>query len=185
MEQHPTWKFSKLPSGEKVVRETCKLISEVGIETTGFFMIGFPTETKEEINNTINFAASLPIDRAHFTKVTPLPGTELFDLWVEKYAKGNAIDWKTFNYYQFDADWSECSFDEISRLQNIGFIKFYSKPKRLLKFLSQVKVSQYLTLTKRLLKIFLPPKFYNSVIAKEGKIKKSERSAFNHQIPSM
>ena len=170
---------------KEVVRETCKLISEVGIETTGFFMIGFPTETKEEINNTINFAASLPIDRAHFTKVTPLPGTELFDLWVEKYAKGNAIDWKTFNYYQFDADWSECSFDEISRLQTIGFIKFYSKPKRLLKFLSQVKVSQYLTLTKRLLKIFLPPKFYNSVIAKEGKITKSKRSAFNHQVPSM
>ena len=170
---------------KKVVRETCKLISEVGIETTGFFMIGFPTETKEEINNTINFAASLPIDRAHFTKVTPLPGTELFDLWVEKYAKGGAIDWKTFDYYQFDADWSECSFDEISRLQTIGFIKFYSKPKRLLKFLSQLEVSQYLTLTKRLMKILLPPKFYNSVIAKEGKITKSKQSAFNHQVPSM
>ena len=170
---------------KKVVRETCKLISEVGIETTGFFMIGFPTETKEEIKNTINFAASLPIDRAHFTKVTPLPGTELFDLWVEEYAKGGVIDWKTFDYYQFDADWSECSFDEISRLQTIGFIKFYSKPKRLFKFLAQLEVSQYLTLTKRLMKILLPPKFYNSVIAKEGNIKKSERSTFNHQIPSM
>ena len=170
---------------KKVVRETCELISEVGIETTGFFMIGFPTETKEEIKNTINFAASLPIDRAHFTKVTPLPGTELFDLWVEKYAKGGAIDWKTFDYYQFDADWSECSFDEISKLQTIGFIKFYSKPKRLFKFLAQLEMTQYLTLTKRLMKIILPPKFYNSVIAKEGQIKKSEQSAFNHQVPSM
>lgn len=168
-----------------IVRKTCKLISEVGIETTGFFMIGFPTETKEEIKNTINFAASLPIDRAHFTKVTPLPGTELFDLWIKEYAKGGSIDWKTFDYYQFDADWSECSFEEISKLQTLGFIKFYSKPKRLIKFLSQLEMSQYVTLTKRLLKIMLPAKFYNSVIAKEGSVKKSDRSTFNHQIPSM
>ena len=82
-------------------------------------------------------------------------------------------------------DWLKCSFDEIFMLQTIGFIKFYSKPKRLFKFLAQLKVSQYLTLTKRLMKILLPPKFYNSVIAKEGKIKKSDQSTFNHQIPSM
>lgn len=168
---------------KEIVRKTCKLIHEVGIETTGFFMIGFPTETKQEIKNTIDFAASLPIDRAHFTKVTPLPGTELFDLWVEEYAKDGKIDWKTFDYYQFDADWSECNFDEISKLQTLGFIKFYSKPGRLLKFLSQLEAGQYLTVAKRLLKIVLPPRFYNSVIAKEGRIKKNDQTSL--QIPSM
>ena len=150
-------------------------------------MIGFPTETKEEIKNTIDFAVSLPITRAHFTKVTPLPGTELFDLWLQEYSKTSTIDWKTFDYYQFDADWSECSFEEISRLQTIGFLKFYSKPARLFKFLSQLKISQYGTVVKRLMKIVLPPSFYNSVIAKEGKIKKQSRnSSFTEtQIPSM
>jgi len=170
-----------------IVRKACQEIADVGIETAGFFMIGFPTETKEEIKNTIDFAVSLPITRAHFTKVTPLPGTELFDLWVEKYAKTSSIDWKTFDYYQFDADWSECSFEEISRLQTIGFLKFYSKPARLFKFLSQLKISQYTTVVKRLMKIVLPPSFYNSVIAKEGKIqKKRPNSSFTGtQIPSM
>ena len=167
-----------------LVRKVCQLISDVGIETTGFFMIGFPTETKEEMKNTINFAASLPINRAHFTKVTPLPGTELFDLWVEKYSKTGSIDWKTFNYYQFDADWSECSFEEISKLQFRGLLKFYSKPARLFKFFSQLKVSQYPKLIRRLMKLLLPTEFYNSVIAREGKIKKKNQFV-SHQIPSM
>ena len=155
-----------------VVRDTVKMVSDVGIETVGFFMIGFPTETKEEIENTINFANTLPLTRANFTKVTPLPGTELFDLWVEKYADGGKIDWKTFNYYQFDADWSECSFDEIAKLQTKAAIKFYARPDRFIKIMVQLKPAQYLPGFKRLIKILIGTDFYNKVISKEGTIKK-------------
>ena len=154
-----------------IVRETVKMVSDAGIETVGFFMIGFPTETKEEIENTINFANSLPLTRANFTKVTPLPGTELFDLWIEKYAEGGKIDWKTFNYYQFDADWSECTFEEIAKLQTKAAIKFYSRPDRFFKILVQLKPAQYLPGLKRLIKILVGTNFYNKVISKEGTIK--------------
>jgi len=167
---------------KEIVRDTVKLISDAGIETVGFFMIGFPTETKDEMENTINFALSLPLTRANFTKVTPLPGTELFDLWVEKYAKDGKIDWKTFNYYQFDANWSECSFDEIAKLQTKGTIKFYSRPDRLLKILIQLKPSQYVPGIKRLIKILLGTNFYNTVISRQGKIKKKD-SIIHQQQP--
>lgn len=167
---------------KEIVRDTVKLISDAGIETVGFFMIGFPTETKDEMENTINFALSLPLTRANFTKVTPLPGTELFDLWVEKYAKDGKIDWKTFNYYQFDANWSECSFDEIAKLQIKGTIKFYSRPDRLLKILTQLKPSQYVSGIKRLIKILLGTNFYNTVISRQGKIKKKD-SVIHQQQP--
>src|SRR5437867_630059 len=51
-----------------------------GIETLGFFMLGFPGETVEEINQTIRFACDSYFDEALFSIATPYAGTELNDL---------------------------------------------------------------------------------------------------------
>ncbi|HSR66670.1 MAG TPA: radical SAM protein [Acidobacteriota bacterium] len=48
-----------------------------GIRTMGFFMIGFPTETVEEIKMTIRFACRSDFDEALFSLVIPYAGTEL------------------------------------------------------------------------------------------------------------
>src|SRR5690606_25385552 len=48
-----------------------------GIETLGFFMIGFPPETIEEINMTIRFACETDLDEALYSIVIPYAGTEL------------------------------------------------------------------------------------------------------------
>src|SRR5881628_3629159 len=50
------------------------------IETLGFFMLGFPGETVEEINQTIRFACRSYFDEALFSIATPYAGTELNDL---------------------------------------------------------------------------------------------------------
>jgi radical SAM superfamily enzyme YgiQ (UPF0313 family) len=50
-----------------------------GIETLGFFMLGFPGETVAEINETIQFAARSHFDEALFSIATPYAGTELSD----------------------------------------------------------------------------------------------------------
>jgi len=170
---------------QEIVRKTVQDVADVGIETVGFFMIGFPTETKQEIENTINFALTLPLTRANFTKVTPLPGTELFDLWEEKYSETGKVDWKTFNYYQFNADWADCSFEEISRLQTRATFRFYIRPKQLFTMIRQLKFAQYKRGLTRLVKILLNTRFYNSAIVKEGIISKENNSATKQQIPSM
>ncbi len=51
-----------------------------GIETLGFFMLGFPGETVAEINQTIKFACNSRFDEALFSIATPYAGTELNDL---------------------------------------------------------------------------------------------------------
>ncbi len=51
-----------------------------GIETLGFFMIGFPGESVAEINQTIRFACDSRFDEALFSIATPYAGTELNDL---------------------------------------------------------------------------------------------------------
>ena len=168
---------------QEIVKKVVQDVADVGIETVGFFMIGFPTETKQEIENTINFALELPLTRAIFAKVTPLPGTELFDLWEEKYSETGKVDWKTFNYYQFDADWADCSFEEIAKLQTRATFRFYLRPKQLLTMLKQLNFSQYKRAITRLAKILLGTRTYNTVISKEGTIRRDDIT--KQQIPSM
>ena len=157
---------------KNMVKGVVSEIKKAGIQTVGFFIIGFPTETKEEIKETIDFACSLDLDRAAFGKATPLPGTALYDLWIEKYAKNKDINWKTFNYNQFYADWSECTPKEIAKLQTQGFLKFYFTKFRFLKVLFSLKKSQIILFSKRVIKVLLPTELYNFLFVKvEGEIK--------------
>jgi radical SAM superfamily enzyme YgiQ (UPF0313 family) len=52
---------------------------ERGAMVKGFFMLGFPTETVEEINNTINWATQSQLTHAGFYQVVPQPGTPLYE----------------------------------------------------------------------------------------------------------
>ncbi len=47
-------------------------------------MIGNPTEVKEDILATINFAKKLNLDFAKFNIITPYPGTELYEMAKER-----------------------------------------------------------------------------------------------------
>ena len=149
-----------------LVRKTVEEVHKAGIQAVGFFMIGFPTETKKEMKETINFACSLKLDRANFTKATPLPGTALYDMWLEKYAKDKIIDWKNFNYYQFYADWSECTPKEIAKLQTWGFMKFYLTKFRFLKVLFSLQRRQIILFCKRIIKITLTTEMYDRLFTK-------------------
>jgi len=60
-----------LEAAEKAVREA----KNAGLETKGFFILGLPGETKQTIQQTINFARRLPLDLAQFSLATPFPGT--------------------------------------------------------------------------------------------------------------
>jgi anaerobic magnesium-protoporphyrin IX monomethyl ester cyclase len=71
---------------QKLIRKNLKLggLNQVlgwarryGIETLGFFMLGFPGETVAEIDQTIRFACHSHFDEALFSIATPYAGTEL------------------------------------------------------------------------------------------------------------
>jgi len=50
----------------------------LGIGTRGYFMLGYPGETGEEMEETIRLATELPLDWASFTITTTLPGTDIY-----------------------------------------------------------------------------------------------------------
>lgn len=65
---------------EKVIRK----IDAAGIQVWGYFVIGFPGETKQTIEKTIKFANSLPLSIAKFDIGAPYPGTEFGKFVTEK-----------------------------------------------------------------------------------------------------
>ena len=65
------------------VREAVKMIRRHGINSCGSFIIGYPTETKEEILQTAKFARSLNLDAVLTNLAVPYPGTRMFDFCVE------------------------------------------------------------------------------------------------------
>jgi radical SAM superfamily enzyme YgiQ (UPF0313 family) len=65
----------KLSRSEQVLR----LIKRKGFRTAGFFILGYPGETEEEMLATIRFSTKLPLDVADFSNFIPLPGSEIFE----------------------------------------------------------------------------------------------------------
>jgi len=76
-------------------RRGIELIKRFGINVTGSFILGLPTETKEEIEETIDLALSLPLDGVSFFMFTPYPNTELRDLALQHGRVSE--DWKDYS----------------------------------------------------------------------------------------
>jgi anaerobic magnesium-protoporphyrin IX monomethyl ester cyclase len=68
-------KHSTIEAAEKML----DLFTRCGIETAGFFMVGYPGETYETIETTFAWALKLPLNEISFTIPFPLPGTKLFE----------------------------------------------------------------------------------------------------------
>ena len=70
---------------------------EAGIRSFAFFIFGYPGETLETMNHTINYAIELDPDFANFYPAVPYPGTALFDKVVRE---GLLVeeDWSRMEY---------------------------------------------------------------------------------------
>lgn len=62
------------------VKEITRWIRRYGFETTAFFVVGFPNETREQLMNTFRFASALDVENTMFYFATPYPGTELYKI---------------------------------------------------------------------------------------------------------
>ncbi len=104
---------------------------ELGIHVLGFFMIGAPTETRKEIEQTIKFATSLKCDEASFSIASPLPHTSLYD-YVKENGYEMSDNFSDYNYYSQRAfkDPNGPSFKELQYLQKKALVTFYLHPYR-------------------------------------------------------
>jgi radical SAM superfamily enzyme YgiQ (UPF0313 family) len=119
------------------IKDKVELINKVGIEIIGFFILGYPSETEDDINKTIEFAKKLPLTRAQFNIFIPLPGSEIYNKLKEE-GKLNNINWDKF--FVTKVAYSENLGEEkLKKLQREAFLKFYLRPKILIGMLKEIK----------------------------------------------
>lgn len=61
-----------------------KLLKKVDIHWTGYFMMGIPSETKEDVYQTLKFMKELNPDFASLSVYESFPGTELFKIGIDR-----------------------------------------------------------------------------------------------------
>ena len=98
---------------------------EAGILTQGFFMFGFPTETREELHMTTDYAVNSDLDLTSMFIVNPFEGTELAEM-AKKYAKEKNENY-TFDYYNVNYSLAEVSIEELKDIHTKAQIKFSTK----------------------------------------------------------
>ena len=73
-------KIVKNPLNLQKAAAITKRIKAQGIRTDAFYIIGFPGETREQIQQTFDFAREMGTDMAYFFVANPLPGSELYEI---------------------------------------------------------------------------------------------------------
>jgi radical SAM superfamily enzyme YgiQ (UPF0313 family) len=108
------------------IRKAVRAAQEVGIRVSTPFMFGIPGETFEEGLRTIEFALELNPDIANFHAITPFPGTYLYDN-LDKYGTISG-ELRDFTYQGAAFIPYTMTKDEILKLRQIAFKRFYSRP---------------------------------------------------------
>ncbi len=131
------WKHKKLKKEQ--VREAARWVRQVGIDVQGYFMMGMPEETISTLQETIDFARSLPLNSAVFTILTPLPGTEVYE-YCQREQLLLGMGWD-----QFDArsglTWKHPNLTEKQLLKMVkkAYRSFYLRPSIILDRLKHIK----------------------------------------------
>ena len=125
-------KFNKLDR----VFNSIELSDKHGIFTCIFNMLGFPTETEEEMRMTLDFSLQSKAHMTHFFVVTPYEGTSMYDT-LEKFGVNvSELDPEQLGYQNFGGSDAHSTISQVprSRIQELiveGVQRFYFDPVRL------------------------------------------------------
>ena len=106
----------------KMVFDWCK---ELGILTVAYFMIGNPSETEEEIKETINFCKEIEPDMIQVAFFTPYPGSEFF----RQISHSKKFDFENFSHYnEVVYNSSRISKRKLLKLQKDFYFNWFFSP---------------------------------------------------------
>jgi magnesium-protoporphyrin IX monomethyl ester (oxidative) cyclase len=138
------------------IRETVELVRrETKIRVTGFFILGYPGETLEDVRNTIRFATELPIHHPHFCVFEPIPGTRVYEELKEQ----GLIPPEGLEPEQLTFDKPSLALPglpgrELVRLHQWAYLRFYLKPWRIWNLLTELKSSGHIwVILRRMIKL--------------------------------
>lgn len=117
-----------------------RIAREVGIETRGYFMIGYYDATPDDIEETIKFASGIGLDWASFSVATALPATDLYRIAQERgYVDGDFWRRYTINgggqIPQLETE--TFTAERLRQYRTKAYLHFYLRPDLLRRKLSK------------------------------------------------
>lgn len=114
-----------LEQARRIVATTKRL----GLECKANFIIGFPWETREDLDQTIRFAFDISPDLATFNVFKPLPGSSLYEE-LERAGKLRHTKWEdyfaTSESLLFESNFTE---PEMKRILKRTILRFHLRPR--------------------------------------------------------
>lgn len=132
-------------------REAVALAHQMGIRTSGHFILGLPGETGGTMVETLDLALDLPLDIAQFYAAAPFPGTGLYK---EASRKGWLRRPSAFSQSQAAMDLPGLPAKKVDRFRRYAYRKFYMRPGTLLNILSMVESGAIANSAKNLAQFF-------------------------------
>lgn len=133
-------KLMKKSLDVKKITRQIKLIRQSGLTVNGFFILGYPGETKKEMEKTIKFSQRLGLTRAAFYNFLPLPGTEAYRQLIAS-GEISAQEFDFSHTFQAETPYSPLgvSKEELKKLQQKAYRQFYLRPGILWAMVKEIK----------------------------------------------
>ncbi len=119
-------KTKKLQPWQEMCQQVFDWTHQLGIGTNAYYVIGNPSETREEIEETIQFAIGLNSDTIQVHYYTPYPGSEAW----ERYGASIETDVsELFHYATPKTTLADVSVDELDKLRSRFYQRYIFRPR--------------------------------------------------------
>jgi len=116
--------------------EGARLTAAKGVYVHGFCMMGFPTETEAELQQTIDVACSSAFHSAAFFTVIPFPGTVLYAMMQQEYPEKLAnLDYVNWAYADAKVNLTDLPDSVFFSYQRKAVMQFFRSPRRIVRLL--------------------------------------------------
>ena len=97
-------------------------------------MLGFPSETEEEMLQTVDFALTAPLHSANFFIVQPFDGTDIYEMFKEQHPE-MGCNTNEFSYYEANFEIYDIPRKRIQQIVKDAHRRFFFNPRRVLKLI--------------------------------------------------
>lgn len=114
----------------KKTKEVIAHARRYGLFTKGNFIMGFPSETREEMEKTTQWMVESDLDAVDVAYLTPIPGSQFGRKKVQE-TKDLQIMYDGHTYMLITKNFSSVTDQELTELRDRAYLKFYFSRKRL------------------------------------------------------
>lgn len=107
--------------------------SRAGITTGAYFMLGFPGQSRRDIEESVEFAANSLLDAAYFFKATPYPGSDFHAALLKSGKAPPAGNFDDYHFYSTGRSHGDLGEAELNSLIMMAQRKFFMNRRRLLR----------------------------------------------------